>query len=74
MSKVIIKVPLYAVVEGGRLTQQEVVSIWNHHRESIEMEIRKYLHPFDLGKDPLYYPLKGGLLVGIGPIKKRITK
>jgi hypothetical protein len=75
MSKVVLKVPVFAVIEGEGLTEQEIIRLSKKDWSRIESKVRKDFkfnlddNQFKVGDKTLVF----GFLVGIDSIRKRIT-
>jgi hypothetical protein len=72
-AKVIIKVPVYVILEGNGYSQRELVDVYNHFRVRFETEAAKLLNNkhsmVEVFKDQLF-ALEW--IVGIEDIRKRI--
>jgi hypothetical protein len=75
MSKVVLKVPVFVVIEGEGLSEQEIIRLSKNDWSRIESKVRKDLkfnlddNRFKVGDKTLVF----GFLVGIDSIRKRIT-
>jgi len=74
MSKIVIKVPLYAVLEHDMMNQRDLAICGKDRASEIESDVRNYI------KDKIWelrYPnggvIKYGLLVGNKAIMERLT-
>jgi len=74
MSKAMVKVPVYAVIEGGGLSEAELVNLYINNRREIEEILRKKLSDIHVEGNGREGNSTIGFLVGIENVKRRFPK